>query len=520
MGQRNSKVADEGVKSVAFVSLGCPKNLVDSEKMLGLLAEDGIAITGDHSEADAIVINTCGFLEASKTESLDVIREAIAEKEAAQGDGRKKRVIVAGCLVQRHKAELINEIPEVDALVGVFDRENIVKAVRGGGYEHLGEAGRDMGNFHAVSSFISKPGKTDIGKGYRDSDRARFRITPRHMAYLRVSEGCNQGCTFCTIPSIRGRMRSKPLADILSEGEELLADGAVELNLIGQDTTSYGEDIGFNGSGEGLSGMLRSLDRMVGKVAPGAWLRLMYAYPSCFTDDMIKTLADCRHVVKYIDMPLQHMNDEILHSMRRKVTRGQIETLLGKLRKWVPGITLRTTFISGFPGETDAQHEELLRFVEDFGFENVGVFEYSPEPGTPAGRLHEACGVSAEVAAARKEELMLAQQKVVLAKNGGLVGTTMKVLVDEVDSKKRVGVARHAGQAPDIDGRVYIEKCSAVAGQVVSVRVDDFNYYDLMGSVVGNTKHETRNTKGDGRKKLSLPVMGTGGSVEGRGKRG
>ena len=336
------------IHSVAFVSLGCPKNLVDSEKMLGLLAEDGISITPDHDEADAIIINTCGFLEASKTESLDVIREAIESKKRAIEQGTGKRVIVAGCLVQRHKAQLLDAVPEVDALVGVFDRENIVKAVRVNQFEHLPEAGRDLGDYHAVTSFITKPGKADIGKGYLESDRARLRLTPRHYAYLRVSEGCNQGCTFCTIPSIRGRMRSKPLTDILAEAEELLADGAVELNLIGQDTTSYGEDIGYNATGAGLSGMLKSLDKLVQKKAPGAWLRLMYAYPSCFTDDMIKTLADCRHLVKYIDMPLQHINDQILHTMRfRKVTRNQIEKpSLGKLRKWVPGIALHTTFPS------------------------------------------------------------------------------------------------------------------------------------------------------------------------------
>ncbi|HVT79570.1 MAG TPA: radical SAM protein, partial [Phycisphaerae bacterium] len=255
--------------TVAFVSLGCPKNLVDSEKMLGLLAEDGIAITADHEQADAIVINTCGFLEASKTESLDVIREAIEAKTRAHG---AKRVIVAGCLVQRHKAQLLDQVPEVDALVGVFDRENIVQAVRGG-IENVADAGADLGSYHAVSSFISKPTRADIGKGYRESDRARLRLTPRHYAYLRVSEGCNQGCTFCTIPSIRGRMRSKPLPDILSEAEELLADGAVELNLIGQDTTSYGTDIGYAAAGEGLPGMLRSLDKLVSKKAAGSWVR-------------------------------------------------------------------------------------------------------------------------------------------------------------------------------------------------------------------------------------------------------
>ncbi len=235
--------------------------------MLGLLAEDGIAVTPDHDQADAIVINTCGFLEASKTESLEVIREAIASKAFAEKHGRTKRIIVAGCLVQRQKAQLLEATPEVDALVGVFDRENIVKAVRGGSFTHIAEAGQDLGTYHAVSTFIHKPTKSDIGKGYLESDRARLRLTPRHYAYLRVSEGCNQGCTFCTIPSIRGRMRSKPLTDILSEAEELLADGAVELNLIGQDTTSYGQDIGFTAPGEGLPGMLRALDKLVAKQA-------------------------------------------------------------------------------------------------------------------------------------------------------------------------------------------------------------------------------------------------------------
>lgn len=509
---------DAHVQSVAFVSLGCPKNLVDSEKMLGLLAEDGIAITPDQQDADAIIINTCGFLEASKTESLDVIREAIDEKvRAARKEGRQKRVIVAGCLVQRHRAQLLDEVPEVDALVGVFDRENIVRAVRGS-FEPLPESGRHMGDYHAVSTFISKPTKADIGKGYVESDKARLRLTPRHYAYLRISEGCNQGCTFCTIPSIRGRMRSKPLADILSEAEELIADGAYELNLIGQDTTSYGEDIGFNAPGEGLPGMLRALDKKVGKLG-GGWIRLMYAYPSCFTDEMIKTLADCRHVVKYIDMPLQHINDQLLHTMRRKVTRKQTEVLLDKLRKWVPGISLRTTLISGFPGETEAQHAELLQFVKDFEFECLGVFEYSPEPGTPAGRLWETARVDDAVVARRKDELMLAQQEIVLRKNAALVGKKMKVLVDESDRRKKTAIARHTGQAPDIDGRVLLKKCTAVPGELVEATISDFNYYDLVATAdTGALNARPEKPKGN---RVSLPVVGVvETSLETRGKRG
>lgn len=458
--------------TVAFVSLGCPKNLIDSERMLGLLAADGFAITADHDQADTIVINTCGFLEASKTEALGVINEALQLKAKAQKKGRQKRVVVAGCLVQRQRAKLLDEVPGVDALVGVFDRENIVAAVRGAKRD---EQTPDMGHFHPVTQFISKHDRNR--KGYFEADDSRLRLTPRHYAYLRISEGCNQGCTFCTIPSIRGRMRSKPLDAILTEARELVADGAFELNLIGQDTTSYGTDIGYDGPGEGLSGLLRTLDQQIGT----GWIRLMYAYPSCFTDEMIKAIRDAEHVVKYIDMPLQHINDDILHAMRRKVTRKQIETLLDKLRRWIPDIAIRTTLITGFPGETDEQHAELVEFVDGFGFDCLGVFEYSPEPGTPAGRLWESQAVPAEVMAARREELMLAQRANVLMKNEALVGEKLTVLVDRVDRGQRMAIGRYDGQAPEIDGEVIIEKIDAVPGELVQVKVEEFSGYDLLG---------------------------------------
>jgi ribosomal protein S12 methylthiotransferase len=400
------------IKSVAFVSLGCPKNLVDSERMLGLLAEDGLAITPDASQADAIVINTCGFLEASKEESLREVRDAVAMKKA----GRCKRVVVAGCLVQRHKTRLLSEVPQIDRLVGVFDREHIVEAVRGKQNPRQ-EHGHFLGKYHELSK---RPGVGGKGTGKPkqlpvfEDDRARLRLTPRHYAYLRMSEGCNQGCSFCTIPSIRGPMRSKPVEQILLEARELAADGAVELNLIGQDTTSYGTDIGYS---DGLSGLLRTLDRELKDVH---WLRLMYAYPSCFTDDMIRAIADCGRVVKYIDMPLQHINDDMLKLMKRRVTRQEIETLLDKLRKWVPGIAIRTTFIAGSPGETDQQHEELLSFVRDFGFDMMGVFPFSAEPGTPMGRMTGQ--IPDDVKQARVEQLMLAQQEVAFAKARDTVG--------------------------------------------------------------------------------------------------
>src|SRR5439155_777205 len=308
-------------------------------------------------------------------------------------------------------------------LVGVFDREHIVEAVRGKANPRQ-DHGHFLGKYHDLSKDLSAAAGLQVGATQTETsrlpvfedDRARLRLTPRHYAYLRVSEGCNQGCTFCTIPSIRGPLRSKPVEQILLEAKELAADGAVELNLIGQDTTSYGSDIAYT---PGLAGLLRTLDRELKDVH---LLRLMYAYPSCFTDEMIKTIADSEKVVKYIDMPLQHINDDVLTRMRRRVTRKEIETLLKKLRKWVPGIAIRTTFVAGTPGETPRQHKELVKFVKDFGFDMMGVFPYSPEPGTPMGRMEGQ--LDDQVKQQRVEELMLAQQEVAFAKAKSMVGQT------------------------------------------------------------------------------------------------
>jgi ribosomal protein S12 methylthiotransferase len=450
--------------------------------MLGLLAQDGLAVTPDASEADAIVVNTCGFLEASKTESLDEIRRAIELKKS----GHCKRVVVAGCLVQRHKTKLLNDVPEVDRLVGVFDREHIVEAVRGKENPRQ-DHGHFLGKYHdlskelVVSSQLLVDGKFKESKTNRlpvfEDDRARLRLTPRHYAYLRMSEGCNQGCTFCTIPSIRGMMRSKPIEQILLEAKELAADGAVELNLIGQDTTSYGTDINYSA---GLSGLLRTLNKELKDVH---WLRLMYAYPSCFTDEMIHTIADCDRVVKYIDMPLQHINDEILTKMRRRVTRKEIETLLNKLRKWIPGIAIRTTFIAGTPGETDAQHDELVEFVKEFGFDMMGVFPYSPEPGTPMGRMEGQ--IPDDVKQQRVEELMFAQQKVAFAKSKSMVGKTIEVLVDRPAGRDEQDgyVGRTQSQAPDIDSVVFISGENLHPGQLVTAKVTDYQSYDLIAEL-------------------------------------
>jgi ribosomal protein S12 methylthiotransferase len=471
------KAAEKKIRTVAFVSLGCPKNLVDSERMLGLLAEDGLAITSDHSSADAIIINTCGFLEASKTESLKEIQDAIEQKTS----GNCIRVVVAGCLVQRHKTKLLNDAPGIDRLVGVFDREHIVEAVRGKENPRQ-EHGHFLGKYHDLSTELRKAHGASVNGGVGlpvfENDRARLRLTPRHFAYLRISEGCNQGCSFCTIPSIRGPMRSKPIEQILIEAKELAADGAVELNLIGQDTTSFGTDIEY---AAGLSGLLKTLNKELTDVP---WLRLMYAYPSCFTDEMIDTIANSSRVVKYIDMPLQHINDEMLKVMKRRVTRNEIETLLNKLRK-IPGMAIRTTFIAGSPGETKAQHKELVNFVKDFGFDMMGVFPFSPEPGTAMGRMTDQ--ISDEEKNARVEELMLAQQTVAFNKAKSMVGQSIEVMIERPAGRDLEDgyVARSQSQAPDIDSVVHVDANSTPLhpGQMIQVKVTDYQNYDLVAEV-------------------------------------
>lgn len=494
---------DVEIRSVAMVSLGCPKNLVDSEKMMGTLAEAGMSLANE-SEADAVIINTCGFLEASKQESLQEIEAALDRKQR----GELKRVIVAGCLVQRHRARILEWCPGVDALIGVFDRDRVVEAVRGSAGGTAGsDVLRDLPVYSSIASsaLLAKRERQleiDEGKlGYFESDRSRFRLTPRHYAYLRISEGCNQNCAFCTIPSIRGKMRSKPVERIVEEARELIADGAVELNLIGQDTTSFGEDIGY---GPGLVGMLEALDRTVEQElgAGSVWVRLMYAYPSCFTDEMIDAIGRLRSVVKYIDMPLQHINDQVLDSMRRKTSRKLIETLLDKLRTRIPGIAIRTTFITGYPGETDQQHRELVDFVRDFGFDAMGVFTYSREPGTPAGTLYDqGLAVDQAVAEARRDELMLVQQQTVFKRLELLAEKQPEadVLIDSILGPTEVDAGdgglgpfvpgrpwiacqgRLSTQAPQVDANtIIITQQPYVAGERIRCRILDWQDYDLI----------------------------------------
>ncbi|MFH1420245.1 MAG: 30S ribosomal protein S12 methylthiotransferase RimO [Planctomycetota bacterium] len=445
--------------SVSFVSLGCPKNLVDSEKMLGLLAEAGCPLIGEGAQSDVRVINTCGFLGAARDEALEVIQEAAEAKRK----GEIKRIIVVGCLVQRDGRGLIEQVPEIDALVGVNNRRDVVKAVLRHDAHDMADRTVWLGDYHPTS-----------WKGANQSDRARLRLTPPHYAYLRVSEGCDQQCTFCTIPLIRGPMHSKPIEEILAEARELAEDGTVELNLIGQDTTSYGRDIGYE---PGLAGLLRELNSLSGI----AWIRLMYAYPSDFSNEMIEAVSDLDRVVKYIDLPLQHINDGILKAMHRRVTRKETESLLQKLRTRIPGVAIRTTFIAGFPGETDAAFEELLGFVKEFGFDAMGVFPYSNEPDTPAGRIKTQ--LPPDVIDARVEALMLAQQDIAFARAASRVGDRMCVLIDDYPQDAG-SPARHQGQAPEVDSIVLVEDGGYGPGSFVTVRCTHSKDYDLVARAV------------------------------------
>ncbi|MBL8999550.1 MAG: 30S ribosomal protein S12 methylthiotransferase RimO [Phycisphaerae bacterium] len=520
------------IQSVSLVSLGCPKNLVDSEKMLGLLAESGLAPVSHDGEgfggADAVVVNTCGFLEASKDESLGVIKEAIAAKER----GEVKRVIVAGCLVQRHRAKMLEWAPGIDAMVGVFDRDKIVEAVSGAAA--LSARGRaasaldasDKPNYWIAANALAAAkdrglktsgltvnGKDGKGLGYIEDDSARVRLTPRHYAYLRISEGCNQNCAFCTIPSIRGKMRSKPLDRIVAEARELLADGAHELLLIGQDTTSYGDDVGFGlnydgKGGGGLPALLRALSDTIDRETGAGWLRLMYAYPSNFSAPIVEAFAELTRrgrLLKYLDIPLQHASDRVLKLMRRHVSSAQQESLIETLREKIPGMAIRTTFISGFPGESEEDHRELVEFVERMEFDALGVFEYSHEPGTVAGTMEDdpAYAVSPADKARRRAEVMEAQQRIAFGqaaylaeqfdeKNPTAGGVQLDVIVDETlrsAGRKTSGIGdggrlyrgRAYHQAPQIDSVTYIQsRDSRSPGEVVRCTIVGSDGYDLV----------------------------------------
>lgn len=436
-----------GMKKIGMISLGCPKNLVDSEKMLAELAEAGCLVPAPLEEADVILINTCGFLAASREEALDAIAQAMKLKHS----GSAKRVVVAGCLPSRFGPGCIPA--GVDAIIGVNDRDKIVQAVCG------------------ENEFVSvRDEPVGYGPGASMGDSGRFRLTPPHTAYLRIAEGCDRKCTFCTIPAIRGPMRSKPLDMVLGEARELIDSGAIELNIIAQDTTAWGEDLG---GGWNLSGLLRELDKLDG----AGWLRLMYTYPRNFSDELIDTIAASQHVIPYIDMPLQHISSGVLKRMGRKIDRKATEELLWKLRDRIEGLVIRTSFIVGFPGETEEEYEELLDFVQEFQFDNLGVFEFSPEEGTAAARLPDQ--LPDDVVAARADEIMSVQQEIVEENNQNLVGEKIDVLIDGEYEDQTYTFGRYYGQAPDIDGLCLLA-APAEPGQIITCTITEAQDYDLI----------------------------------------
>ena len=456
----------------AFVSLGCPKNLVDSERMLGKLAQDGYALTPDVDGADVVIINTCGFIEPARQESLAVIREMLDLKQ----QGRVGAVVVAGCLAERKGEQLLQEVPEVDHIVGVFGREEITRVVdrtlaRPPHPLPLSPEGRGVrGEGEQRSLFRPAPVRAQ-------EDTARLRITPRHYAYLKISEGCDRLCTFCAIPGMRGKHVTKPVEEVVREARELAGDGVRELILVAQDTTYYGTDLYGRGR---LADLLRELDKVDGI----EWVRVLYAYPIHFTDELIATLAGSKKVLPYLDMPLQHINDRVLRRMQRRVNRAATEDLLGRLRAAIPGLVLRTTFIVGFPGETEQEFEELVAFVRQARFERAGVFPYSFEPDTPATRLDG--HLPEEVKVQRRDRLMEAQQEVAFAWTAAQVGKQIEVLVDGPDPElPNHVVGRSHADAPDIDCVVRVKGKNLHAGDMVRVKVTAADGYDLAGRALG-----------------------------------
>ncbi len=409
--------------------------------------------------ADFVIVNTCGFLKAARTESLETIREMIRLKR----QGRVRAVIVAGCLAQRDKELLLEQCPDIDQLVGVFGRDEIVKA-----------ADRLFGQLDEQRTLF-RPAST---RALSDADR--LRLTPRHLAYLKISEGCDRLCTFCSIPSIRGRHVSKPVAQVVAEAEQLASDGVRELIVVAQDTTSYGIDL------DGEPGLARLLVRLE-QVQGIEWIRLMYLYPMHFTEPLVEVLASSRKIVPYLDLPLQHINDRILRRMNRRVTRAETERLLDFLRQRVGGLVVRTTFITGFPGETEDEFAELVEFVRAQRFERVGVFAYSREPDTPADRLAD--HLPEKVKQHRRDQLMEVQQPIAFAWNQAQVGRQLDVILDRgIPGQQDALVGRTYADAPEIDGVVYVTGDGLSPGQIVPCEIVATRGYDMIAAAVGPSR--------------------------------
>jgi ribosomal protein S12 methylthiotransferase len=454
-----------------MVSLGCPKNLVDSEVMLGLAQNAGHELTDNPAAADVLIVNTCAFIDSAKQESIDTILEMAQHKK----DGACRRLVVTGCLAERYRNDLVKEIPEIDAVLGTGEVPEIVRAIAG-----ASSAGAVPLNF-----FRSSPGPQppSPGPGERsalptyiyDADTPRVLATPRHYAYVKVAEGCDYACSFCIIPTLRGAYRSRPSASIVQEARDLAARGVKELLLISQDTTFYGIDRHERGA---LARLLRELNAIEGL----EWIRLLYLYPTTIDDATLEAMAECDKVCKYIDLPLQHASNPVLKRMKRPGTRSKYDGLLSRIRARVPGVSLRTTFIVGFPGETDADVDELYGFVNDHAFDHVGVFTYSHEEGTSAHDFAD--DVPTGVKRQRRNRVMGLQKRLIRRRQRDRIGERARVVVDGPSADHELVLrARLSTQAPDIDASVYLAECDPSAyrgGDFVEVEIIGARDYDLI----------------------------------------
>ena len=449
------------MKKVGFVSLGCPKNLVDSEVMMGTLAEAGYEITSSAEDAETVVVNTCGFIESAKQESIEAILEATRLKE----EGKAKRVVVAGCLVERYRDDLMKELPEVDAFIGTNEVTRIL------------EAADEKTKFRELPLLpIGNKSATYL----YDFDTPRYRATQSHTAFIKIAEGCDRPCAFCSIPSMRGSFRSRRFGSIIEEARNLAKQGVKEVVLIAQDSSRYGEDLG---EVDALAALIRAL----GEIDGLEWVRVMYAYPTHISDAFLAAIAETPKAVKYLDMPLQHASRNVLKLMKRGGNRESLERLIARVREKVPGITIRTTFITGFPGETEEDFAELMTFVRNCRFDNVGVFTYSDEEGTPAFELPNK--VDTKIAKQRRSRLMKEQAKISKQLNKAKVGQTYKIMFEGLSQESDLLFqGRFEGQTQDIDGYVLIndmpENLKPEMGAIYNVRITEAHEYDLIGELV------------------------------------
>ena len=473
LGIRHSACGVSEKTKVGMISLGCAKNLVDAEIMLGSVLERGMEITSRADEADVLVINTCAFIDSAKEESIEAILQAHQQRGLCKRPNQK--LIVSGCMSQRFAGELHAEMPEVDAFIGLDQVRELGTVI-----EHVLSK---RSTFNAQRSTLNSPAIVDLSFAETrptyipDYNTPRFRLTPPHSAYLKIAEGCNHPCTFCVIPQMRGKHRSRTMDSVLAELRGLVAEGVREINLISQDTTYYGMDLWTEKAGprqpvdSSRGPTLTKLLREIQKIKGEFWVRLLYTHPAHWSDELIETIAECDKVARYIDIPLQHIDETMLRQMRRETSRAHIEQLIDRLREQIPNVSLRTTFIVGFPGETEPQFETLLAFIERVRFERLGIFKYSQEEGSRAARMSGQ--IPMKIKNARYRKAMLIQQRIACEIAREKIGRETKLLVDQPH------VARSEADAPDVDARVILSK-PALVGEFITRKITGSRGYDLL----------------------------------------